>query len=131
MQVQVLASVALGGALGALGRYLMIAQVSHWFGPWIGGFPLGTLSVNVLGSFVMGLLVEVMAITWSPSAELRALLTIGFLGAFTTFSTFSLEAFLLYERGAVFQAAGYVAASVVFSIAGFAAGLYLVRISVG
>ncbi|WP_422366210.1 fluoride efflux transporter CrcB [Pelagibius sp.] len=129
MQYTVLASVALGGALGALGRYVMVSQVGHWFGPMLAGFPLGTLSVNVLGSFVMGLLVEFMAIVWSPSPELRALLTVGFLGAFTTFSTFSMEAVLLYERGALLQAAGYVGASVVLSIAGFAAGLYLVRIS--
>lgn len=129
MQVQVLASIALGGALGALGRHFMISQMAHWFGPALSGFPIGTLSVNVLGSFVMGLLVEVMALTWSPPAELRTLLTVGFLGAFTTFSTFSMEAVLLYERGALVQAAGYVGLSVVLSIAGFAAGLYLVRAS--
>ncbi len=129
MQVQILASVALGGALGALGRYFMITQVTHWFAPWIGGFPLGTLAVNVVGSFAMGVLVEVMALTWSPSAELRAFLTVGFLGAFTTFSTFSMEAVLLYERGALLQAAGYVGASVVLSIAGFIAGLYLLRVA--
>ncbi len=129
MQVQLLASIALGGALGALGRYFTATQVNQWFGAALGGFPFGTLTVNIVGSFVMGLLVELMALTWSPSAELRALLTVGFLGAFTTFSTFSMEAVLLYERGAVVQAAGYVAASVVLSIAGFAAGLALVRFS--
>ena len=128
MQVQLLASIALGGALGALGRHFVIAQVAQWFGPALGGFPLGTLGVNVLGSFVMGLLVEAMAQAWSPPVELRALLTVGFLGAFTTFSTFSMEAVLLYERGALLQAAGYVGASVVLSIAGFVAGLYLVRV---
>ncbi|WP_299616819.1 fluoride efflux transporter CrcB [Pelagibius sp.] len=130
MQVQVLASIALGGALGALGRHFVITQVAAWFGPWIGGFPLGTLFANVAGSFVMGLLVELMAAAWSPPPELRALLTVGFLGAFTTFSTFSMEAVLLYERGAFAQAAGYVAGSVVLSIAGFVAGLALVRIAV-
>ena len=77
----------------------------------------------------MGLLVELMAQAWSPSAELRALLTVGFLGAFTTFSTFSMEAVLLYERGALLQAAGYIGASVVLSIAGFVAGLYLLRVA--
>lgn len=127
MQFQILIAVALGGALGALGRYAMVSQVSHAFGPWLGGFPLGTLGVNVLGSFAMGLLVEVFALAWSPSEALRALLTVGLLGAFTTFSTFSMEAVLLYERGALMQAAGYIAASVVLSIAGFVAGLALIR----
>ena len=129
MQVQLLASIALGGALGALGRHFTATQVNQWFGPALAGFPFGTLSVNVVGSFAMGLLVELMALAWSAPAELRALLTVGFLGAFTTFSSFSMEAVLLYERGAAVQAAGYVVASVVLSIAGFAAGLALVRFS--
>ena len=127
MQLQILIGVALGGALGALGRYVMVSQVSHAFGPWLGGFPLGTLSVNVLGSFAMGLLVEAFALAWSPPEALRAFLTVGLLGAFTTFSTFSMEAVLLYERGALLQAAGYIGASVVLSITGFVAGLALVR----
>ncbi len=127
MQFQILIAVALGGALGALGRYAMVSQVSHALGPWLGGFPLGTLGVNVLGSFAMGLLVEVFALAWSPPEALRALLTVGLLGAFTTFSTFSMEAVLLYERGALVQAAVYIAASVVLSIAGFVAGLALIR----
>jgi CrcB protein len=124
MQVQVIAAVAAGGALGAVGRYLVVSQVAHWAGH---GFPAGTLTVNVVGSFAMGLLIELGALVWSPSPELRAFLAVGFLGAFTTFSTFSMEAVLLYERGALLQCAGYVAASVVLSIGAFVAGLYVVR----
>ena len=86
--MKILLAVAAGGALGAVGRYLVITQVGHWFGT---GFPLGTIVVNVLGSFAMGLLIESAALFWSPSQELRALLAVGVLGAFTTFSTFSMD----------------------------------------
>ncbi len=124
MQVQVLAAVAFGGALGAVGRYLVVSQVAQWSGH---GFPFGTLAVNVLGSFAMGLLIEVGALAWSPSQELRAFLAVGVLGAFTTFSTFSMETVLLYERGALLQCAGYVGGSVVLSVGAFVAALSIVR----
>lgn len=127
MQLQLIAAVAAGGAFGAVGRYLVAAQVTAWAGT---GFPLGTLIVNVLGSFVMGLLVELGALVWSPSPELRAFLTVGFLGAFTTFSTFSMETVLLYERGALALCALYVALSVVLSVGAFFAALALVRAAV-
>ena len=78
--MKVLLAVAAGGAIGAVGRYLLVTQVGHWFGT---AFPLGTIVVNVLGSFILGALVEIMALAWSPSLELRALLTVGVLGAFT------------------------------------------------
>ena len=122
--VKMLLAVAAGGALGAVGRYLAIAGVGQLFGT---GFPLGTIVVNVVGSFVLGLLTELMALVWSPSPELRALIVVGVLGAFTTFSTFSLDVVLLYERGALGQAALYVVASVVLSVAGFFLGLALIR----
>jgi CrcB protein len=122
--MKILLAIAIGGALGAMGRHLVAYHVYQYFA---GGFPLGTLIVNVLGSFLMGVLIEVMALFWSPSAELRALLTVGFLGAFTTFSTFSMEVVLLYERGAHAQMALYVALSVVLSITGLFAGLAVVR----
>jgi CrcB protein len=117
-------AVAIGGAFGALGRHVVAYHVNQLFS---GGFPLGTLSVNVLGSFLLGVLIEVMALFWSPSPELRALLTVGFLGAFTTFSTFSMEVVLLYERGAHLQMAIYVALSVALSVFGLFAGLAVVR----
>ena len=117
-------AVAIGGALGAVGRHFVAYQVNQLFG---GGFPYGTLSVNVLGSFLLGVLIELMALFWSPSPELRALLTVGFLGAFTTFSTFSMEVVLLYERGAHAQMALYLALSVALSVSGLFAGLAVVR----
>ena len=118
-------AVAAGGALGAVGRYLVMTQVGHWLGS---GFPYGTLTVNVVGSFVLGVLVETMALAWSPPPELRALLVVGMLGAFTTFSTFSMDVVLNYERGELAVVALYIIVSVVFSIAAFFAGLALMRV---
>lgn len=122
--MNMLLAVAAGGALGAVGRYLVMSQVGHWFGQ---GFPYGTLVVNVLGSFIMGLLVEAWALAWSPSQELRALLAVGLLGAFTTFSTFSLDTLVLYERGAFLSVGLYIVGSVVLSVGGLVAGLHLGR----
>ncbi len=123
-----LAAVALGGALGAVGRYLVMSGVALWFGL---SFPWGTLIVNVVGSFAMGALVEISALVWSPSPELRALLAVGVLGAFTTFSTFSLDVAALIGRGAHAAAGAYIALSVVLSIAAFFAGLHLFRSLLG
>ena len=122
--VKMLLAVAAGGAAGAVGRYLVMSGVGHLFGT---GFPLGTIVVNVLGSFALGVLVELSALAWSPAPELRALLVVGVLGAFTTFSTFSMDAVLLFERGNLGLAALYIVSSVVLSIAAFFAALLLLR----
>jgi CrcB protein len=118
-------AIALGGAIGAVGRHYvsvaMVLLVGH-------GFPWGTIVVNIAGSFLMGVLIETMALVWSPSVELRALLTVGVLGAFTTFSTFSLDVATLYERGATLQLAVYIVASVAISILALFAGLRLMRL---
>jgi len=106
-------AIAAGGAIGAVARHFAAAQFGHWLGQ---GFPWGILLVNILGSFLMGLLVEAMTLAWSPSLELRALLTVGVLGAFTTFSTFALDVVLLYERGQVLGAAVYIGASVALAV---------------
>jgi len=122
--MKVMLAVALGGALGAVARY----QTSVWFTRWLGsGFPYGTLFVNVAGSFIMGVFIELLALKLSGSQELRAFFAIGVLGAFTTFSSFSLDVVVLYERGNLLAAGGYVAGSVVLSIAGLFAGLWVVR----
>ena len=96
--MQLILAIAAGGALGALARHFLAQQVMHLSG---GGFPYGILAVNVVGCFLMGLLIEVSALVWQPGAALRAFLAVGFLGAFTTFSTFSLDVALLYERGEI------------------------------
>jgi fluoride exporter len=124
MPFQVVAAIAFGGALGAVARYGVVSLVGHWAGT---GFPFGTLAVNVAGSFAMGLIVELSALAWSPSPELRAFLTVGFLGAFTTFSAFSLDAALLYERGELALSAVYIMVSVVLSVGAFFAALALLR----
>ncbi|MBY6158336.1 fluoride efflux transporter CrcB [Pseudooceanicola nitratireducens] len=120
--IQTLLHVALGGAIGASARYLTGVAALRLMGP---GFPWGTLVVNVIGSFLMGaiviLLAELSANRFAP------LLMTGLLGGFTTFSAFSLDAVTLWERGETMQAATYVVASVVLSLAALMAGLFVAR----
>jgi CrcB protein len=117
-------AIAAGGALGALGRHYLAYHVNALIGH---GFPWGILACNVLGSFAMGVLVELSALVWSPSAEMRAFLAVGILGAFTTFSTFSLDIVLLLQRGDMLKAGLYVTASVLCGVIGLFAGLHLIR----
>lgn len=124
MSLKVIAAVAAGGAAGSVLRHLTMARVAGLLGT---GFPWGTLAVNAVGSFVMGVLVEVMALAWSASLEMRALLTVGVLGGFTTFSTFSLDVATLIERGQHGLAAGYAVASVLASVGGLFLGLGVIR----
>lgn len=113
---------ALGGALGAILRYLTGKAAIRLMGH---GFPWGTLAVNILGSFAMGVLVVVLAET--VGNRYAPLLMTGLLGGFTTFSAFSLDTVTLFERGQTLMAAGYVAASVGVSVAALVAGLLLAR----
>ena len=116
--------VALGGAIGAAGRY----SVNVWSGRLVGtAFPWHTLTVNVLGCFIMGALVELMALKLNVSNDIRAFLTTGILGGFTTFSAFSLDFALLVERKSYLAAGAYAAGSVIVSLAAVFAGLHLVR----
>jgi len=116
--------VALGGAVGASLRHLTSLMTLRWFGP---GFPWGTLTVNIVGSFVMGVFIELLARKFDSSQELRLLVATGIMGGFTTFSAFSLDVAVMWERGATLTAAGYVLASVALSILALFAGLALVR----
>jgi len=117
--------VAAGGALGAVGRYMMGVSLLRLMGPQF--FPWATLSVNVAGSFAMGLLVGLMALKFSLSAEVRIFLTVGVLGGFTTFSTFALNVSVLLERKAHVLSAVYIVSSVVLAIGALFAGLALAR----
>ncbi len=119
-------AVAAGGAIGALARYLLVGGLDLWLGA---GFPVGTLAANAVGSFMMGVLIEVTALVWSPSPELRALLAVGVLGSFTTVSAFSLDILVLFERGASGLAGLYLTASVTLSLAGIYAGMRLLRLA--
>ena len=124
-----LISIAMGGALGAVSRYLLGGWIGGWAGAWSGGaLPLGNVAVNLIGSFLLGVLIELSALTWSPSEEMRAFLVIGLLGGFTTFSAFSMEVMVLFERGRLDLAAVYAIGSVVLAIGGFFAGLKLMRV---
>jgi CrcB protein len=118
--------VFLGAGLGGSVRHGVNLVCARIFGT---EFPWGTLTVNVVGSFLMGILAAWLAFKagegWSQ--PLRLFLTTGILGGFTTFSAFSLDALLLWERGTPGTAAAYVTASVLLSLAGLAAGLGLVR----
>ncbi|HEX2113865.1 MAG TPA: fluoride efflux transporter CrcB [Alphaproteobacteria bacterium] len=121
-------AVALGGALGSVARYLVVAQMARWLGP---AFPWGTLAVNVIGGLAIGLMAEAMALKWPVSPETRLFLITGILGGFTTFSAFSLEVVALVERSAFGAALAYVVASVVLSVGAVFAGFALVRGAVG
>lgn len=114
--------VALGGAIGASLRYLVQVASLRAFGP---GFPYGTLLVNVAGSFLMGLLVVVLA--EKGGMRFAPFLMTGLLGGFTTFSAFSLDTISLWERGQSWLSLGYVGASVIFSLAALLAGLQFAR----
>jgi fluoride exporter len=116
--------VAAGGAAGSVLRHLVGVVALALFGP---GFPWGTLAVNVAGSAAMGLLVGVLATADASGQGVRLLLATGVLGGFTTFSTFSLDAVTLWERGAPGAAVAYVTASLVLSLAGLSAGLLAAR----
>lgn len=91
------------------------------------GFPWGTLAINVAGSFVMGLVAEYFALKSGLPQQWRLFLTTGVLGGFTTFSAFSLEVALLYERGELLAAGLYMLGSAVLAVAGLFAGLYVIR----
>lgn len=116
--------VAAGGAAGAAARYLVYVLAGQFLGT---GFPFGTLIVNIVGSFIMGVLVEGMALAWTIGEQMRLFLAVGMLGAFTTFSTFSLDVGLLYERGRIALIALYVSVSVIGSIGALFLGMYLIR----
>src|SRR5262245_19031587 len=123
MQGAIILAVALGGAIGSVARYVLAGVMQP------AGSPLnwGILWVNVIGGFVMGVIVEASALKWNLTPELRAFLTVGILGGFTTFSTFSLDSVLLLQKGAYGAAAGYIGGSVILSILALFVGLWLAR----
>ncbi len=116
--------VFLGGGLGAMLRHGINVGVGRWLGA---GFPWSTFLINITGSLVMGLIAGWFAFKSDASQAWRLFLTTGILGGYTTFSTFSLDAALLYERGEITSAALYILGSVTLSIAGLFAGLWLIR----
>lgn len=116
---------AMGGAIGAAGRYLVGVGAIRLLGT---GFPWGTLIVNVVGSLIMGMMIEAFALRYSVSNEVRAFLATGILGGFTTFSAFSLDMATLIERKAQGLTVIYLGASVGLSILALFAGLAIARV---
>jgi CrcB protein len=113
-----------GGGLGATLRHIINMSCARCFGTQ---FPYGTFIINITGSTVMGLIAGYLAFKGEASQPWRLFLMTGILGGYTTFSAFSLDSALLYDRGEIGLAAFYVLGSVAFSIAGLFAGLALVR----
>jgi CrcB protein len=114
----------IGGALGAGARHLVGATMLARLGP---GFPWWTLTVNIVGGLLMGLLVGILVKT-GGSEQLRLLLGVGVLGGFTTFSAFSLESWQMIEGGQMTVAIGYAGASVIGSVVALGLGLWLTRL---
>jgi fluoride exporter len=117
--------VAVGGAIGSVARYLVGVGSGKLFGL---DFPWGTLIINVVGSTLIGVFAGLFALKWDAPQTLRVFLTVGICGGFTTFSTFSLDAYYLIERGQILASALYIVSSVVLSIGGLIAALYLIRV---
>lgn len=116
--------VAAGGAFGSLCRYLMMGWIGRFAGK---DFPFATLAVNVLGSFLLGVLIGMIATYLPRSRELHALLAIGALGGFTTFSTFAMDAYMLMERGEILSAIAYTVSSVLMGVSAFFIGMWMFR----
>lgn len=124
LNFQLLAAVAIGGSLGSVARYLVAIGAGRLVGT---AFPWGTLVINIVGSFLIGVFAESFALAWSVSQTMRVFLTIGICGGFTTFSTFSLDVIVLMQRGELLPAGAYIAASVALSILALFGGLLVVR----
>ncbi len=117
--------IALGGAGGAVSRYLL-ANWAHSL--WEGHLPVGTLLVNLLGSFAMGIIYVLLVEKQLIHPDWRGVLMVGFLGAFTTFSTFSLEAIILIEAGDLAHATAYAVGSALFCILAAGGAIHLTRV---
>ena len=117
--------IAIGGAVGSCLRFALAGWITRWAGT---GFPWGILSINVLGSLLMGLLVGWLARSGAESrTALHALLAVGFLGGFTTFSSFALDVVTLVQRGQGGMAVGYALASVSLAVLALGAGMAMMR----
>ena len=114
------AYVALGSALGGVTRWWLGGLIQNWAGP---GFPAGTLLINISGSFLLGLLMSFSLETPEITPEVRLLLTTGFCGGYTTFSTFSYDAVRLVQEGEWSRAVGYAGLSLFVSLAACAVGI--------
>ena len=118
-------AIAIGGAFGAISRYWVSESMEKVNGT---GFPLGTFSVNLLGSFLIGVLFVIFAEKLELAHEWRPLLVVGFLGAMTTFSAFSLDTLLLFQQGHYNTALFYIFSSVTACLFAASAGIQITRV---
>ena len=124
MNIQFILAVATGGALGSVMRYLVGIGSAREFGT---DFPWGTLIITVTGSFLIGIFAALFVTRWNLPQAARIFLTVGICGGYTTFSTFSLDAWYLIERGQTWASATYMIGSVVLSVGALIAAMQLVR----
>lgn len=124
MNSALIAAVAIGGALGSVARYLVAIGIGRAFGT---SFPWGILIINVSGSALIGAFISLFALRWNLPETARAFLAVGICGGYTTFSTFSLDAWYLIERGEAWAAFAYIAGSVILSIGALIGAMQLVR----
>ena len=122
--MKVLLAVAIGGAIGAIARFQLSQSFIKSFS---GDFIYNILVANIVGCFLMGVCYEFMNLKMNVGVEWRAFFMVGVLGAFTTFSSFALDVFILVERGSYLNASMYILSSVVFSIVGLFVGICIMR----
>ena len=122
--MKVLLAVAVGGAIGAIARFQLSQSFIKSFS---GDFIYNIMVANIVGCFLMGVCYEFMNLKMNVGAEWRAFFMVGVLGAFTTFSSFALDVFILVERGNFLNAGMYILSSVLFSIFGLFVGIYIMR----
>ena len=122
--MKVLLAVAIGGAIGAIARFQLSQSFIKSFS---GDFIYNILVANIVGCFLMGVCYEFMNLKMNVGVEWRAFFMVGVLGAFTTFSSFALDVFILVDRGSYLNASMYILSSVVFSIVGLFMGIYIMR----
>ena len=124
MSFNMIVAVSIGGSLGAVGRLLIHNFIGQMFGQ---GFPFGTIFVNILGSFCLGVLIEGFSNIYAVTPEIRAFFVIGVLGSFTTFSTFSFDFVALWIRDEFLLACVYMLGSVLLGIIGSLSGTLITR----
>ena len=123
--MSILISVFLGGGFGAIIRYLVIEQVNKLF---LVAFPFGTIAVNVIGAFLIGLLSSYIAERLDVSENIKMFLIVGFCGGFTTFSSFNIEFYQLFSNGEILSSLIYVTTTFVLTVVAFYIGVSLLKL---